>query len=1111
MSTNRKSSYCFIGLVLLLCFLNGCKNKIKSEESINDENLLFETVSVEDSGIDFVNTLEETTIANYFSYIYLYIGGGVAAGDINNDGLIDLYFTSNLSPDKLYLNKGDFKFVEISKEVGITHIPGFNTGVTFVDVNNDGFLDIYISRGGWQEENEKFTNLLYINNGDLTFTEKGKALGLADANRSIQATFFDYDNDNDLDVYVANAPIGNSTRNTVIDVSFFYNNSRTLKVKGCDRLYENNGKGFFTDVSEKAGLVYDLGYGLNPMIADLNGDQFMDIYVSNDFNAPDLVYINNGDKTFTESGSKMFKHMSLNSMGSDVADINNDGLPDLMTLDMNPEDYVRSKTTMGMTPLSEFEDMVNNGYHYQYMHNMLQLNNGNGTFSEIGNLAGIANTDWSWSLLSADFDLDGYNDVYVTNGVYRDVVDRDVNATINKFWDKDGLEPTAEEKLKYCRMLPQQKLSNYFLKNRGDLTFENVSKKWLNTKPTFSNGAVYADLDSDGDLDIVINNINEPATVLKNKAIELQKGDFIKLKFKGPATNPFGVGVKANVVLKDGTSLLRQLINTRGYLSSVSNELHFGFKKDENVDFLEVVWPDGKTQKINLESANKSLVIDYSEASNNSVTKSKTTPIFAKVDTLSKHEDSYFNDFDLQILLPNKLSQTGPFATSSDLNNDGFEDFYIGGAKNQSGQLFFGGANKTFKEIQVIAFEADKKYEDQGALFVDVDQDGDKDLYVVSGSYESYLNEADLQDRLYLNDGSGNFEKGQGVLPQIKSSGSTVVAGDYDNDGDLDLFVGGRLVPGKYPTAPTSYLLRNNKGVFEIVTADFAPELEKVGMITDASWADINKDGSLDLIVTGEWMGIEVFENDGKKLVQNSKYKELSESSGWWSSIAVEDIDDDGDLDIIAGNLGLNSKFHASKDDPFNVYTNDFDGNGSEDILLAKSYNGKEVPVRGKTCMTQQLPYLGKRIESYQDFASRDLSEIIGKNLDKSLHYTAVEFRSGIFKNNGSDFEFTPFSYAVQKSPVNSILYKDFDKDGIKDLLLAGNNYMAEIETTRYDAGIGSFLKGKKEGDFKHISNNEIELYLDGDIRDMIFIEQHGEQYILVTNNNARHRLYQLN
>lgn len=1098
----------------LLIFIVGCKRSTKESQVSHlssDNQLLFESIDPKDSGIDFVNELNESAEANYFKYIYLYIGGGVAAGDINNDGLVDLYFTSNLSEDKLYLNKGNLVFEDITLQAGIKAMDDFHTGVTMADVNADGFLDIYVSRGGWKDDNNKFANLLYINNGDLSFSEKAQEYGIADTNRTIQASFFDYDNDNDLDLYVSNTPIG-SIRSSLVNLELYHASKKTLKLKGCDKMYENDGLGHFIDVSEKAGLVYDVGYGLNPQVADLNDDGWLDLYVCNDFNAPDLVYINNGNKTFTESGKSIFKHMSFNSMGSDAADINNDGLLDLITLDMNPEDYVRSKTTMAMTPIEKFENMVENGYHYQYMHNMLQLNNGNGTFSEIGNMAGIANTDWSWAVLSADFDLDGHNDVYITNGVYRDVIDRDKNKEIEKHW---GLmdKPTGEEMLKYALMLPQQKLTNYFFKNKGDLTFQNTTSMWSNLSPTFSNGATYADLDNDGDLDVVVNNINEPATILNNNAREQNKGQYLKVKFKGPLANSFGLGAKAKLVFNDGASSMRQLMITRGYLSSVSNVLHFGFSNDKEIAKLEIVWGDGKVQVLETVKPNQNITVSYDMAIGRLPEREERPSMFSKIDLKASHNDSYFNDFRIQVLLPHKLSHTGPNITEADVNGDDIVDFYIGGGRNQPGQLFVGAKDDGFEFVSNTDFKTDKAFEDQGVSFLDVDGDGDQDLYVVSGSYEFILNPEMLQDRLYLNDGQGNFTRSKESLPQINSAGSVVVPADYDKDGDIDLFVGGRVIPAKYPLAPKSYLLNNKNGVFEIVTNTVAPKLENIGMVTDASWTDINQDGSLDLIVTGEWMGIEVFINKNGEFDKTEQYQKLSESSGWWNMLLVDDIDNDGDMDIVAGNLGLNTKFHASKEAPFRIYTDDFDSNGTQDVLLAKDYEGREVPVRGKTCMTQQLPYLAKRIKTYEDFASRDLQEIVGKPLGESVHYEVMEFRSGIFFNEGNGvFQFSPFENQIQKSPINSAVYMDFNQDGIKDLLLAGNNFQAEVETTRYDAGTGSLLIGQEEkGTFVLMPNTETGLYLDGDIRDMKAIKTKRNLLLVVTNNNDQHELYKIN
>ncbi|WP_245967161.1 VCBS repeat-containing protein [Ulvibacterium marinum] len=1071
---------------------------------------MFTSISSSQSGIDFVNILEETLESNYYQYMYTYIGGGVASGDINNDGLVDLYFTSNSSEDKLYLNLGEFKFKEISLGAGISKNDGFNTGVTMVDVNNDGFLDIYVSRGGWKDGNNKFANLLYINNGDLTFTERAEELGLADANRTIQATFFDYDKDNDLDVYVSNTP-DITSRTQVLDLDKIQKDPKTLELKGSDRLYNNDGTGHFTDVSDKAGLQYDIGFGLNPQVGDLNNDGWLDVYVCNDFNVPDLAYINNGDGTFTESRDKLFKHMSFNSMGSDMADINNDGLLDLMTLDMNPEDYVRSKTTMAMTSVDQFELMVEKGYHYQYMHNMLQLNNGNGTFSEISKMAGMANTDWSWALLSADFDLDGYNDIYVTNGVFRDVIDRDKNNEILEILRENGRKPTSEDFLRFAKILPQQKLNNYFFKNNGDTTYEDVSIHWADSILTFSNGAIYSDLDNDGDLDVVVNNINEKATLLKNNASDLEIGNFLKLSFKGPEKNPNGLGVIAKVYLKDNECQVRQLINTRGFLSSVSNVLHFGIEKENEITKLIILWPDGKQEVLTEVTVNQLLTVDYANAVDETEDDMlPTKSLFSKLPSAHKHIDPYFNDYNLQVLLPHKLSQTGPGVAKADVDGDGLEDVYIGGGRGQSGQLLLGGPNGSFRSKNISAFTRDAQHEDQAAAFLDVDSDGDLDLYVVSGSYEYYQNPRLLQDRLYLNDGKGDFSKSD-QLPDMLTSGSVVVQNDYDQDGDIDLFVGGRVIPGKYPYAPTSYLLLNNGSTFDIATRELAPELETIGMVTDAVWKDINGDSKIDLIVTGEWMGIEVFINEGNKLVKNSDYNSLSAVKGWWNELLVADIDNDGDQDIIAGNLGLNYKFHASKEEPFDVYTTDFDFNGSVDVVLAKKYNGKQVPVRGKSCMTQQLPHLASKIPTYTDFASKDLEGIVGKRLENALHYQATEFRSGIFINGGNDsFSFRPFNNKVQQSPINSVLFDDFDADGNKDLVLAGNNYQSEVETTRADAGIGSFLKGDGQGGFVLIPNSESGFFADKDVRNMITLNTPTDKLLMVINNNDYHDIFKV-
>ena len=1076
------------------------------------ETKLFTTIPSSESGIDFVNELIETVESNYYQYNYSYIGGGVAAADFNNDGLIDLFFTSNTRDNKLYLNKGDFKFEDITAKAGIIKRKGFDAGVAIADVNNDGFVDIYISRGGWQDEDNKFANMLYVNNGDLTFTEKAQEMGLADTNRGINATFFDYDRDNDLDVYVSNSP-DITGRVQVLDLIEVQTDPKTIALKGSDRLYRNDGSGHFTDISIKAGIKPDIGFGLNPQVGDLNQDGWLDIYVCNDFNIPDFAYINNQDGTFSEKRNELVKHMSFNSMGSDIVDVNNDGFFDLMTLDMNPEDHVRSKTTMAMTSVNQFNLMVNKNYHYQYMHNMLHINNGNGTFREISQSAGVANTDWSWSILSADFDLDRYNDIYITNGVFRDVMNRDKLNETMQILRKNQRKPTPEDFFNFAKLLPQQKLNNHFFKNNGDLSFLDTSTQWADSSLTFSNGAVYADLDNDGDLDIVANNINDEATVLKNNASGMEGNNYLKVAFKGPDGNKFGIGTTVKVYLINDGVITRQLINSRGFLSSVSNTLHFGLGKTKTINNIEVIWPDGKSEQLSDISVNQILQIEYANAGAllESESQLKST-LFSKIDTKFEHQDPKSNDYQSQILLPHKLSQTGPAIAKADINSDGLEDVFLGGGRNQSGQLLLAQRNGTFKSIKIVDFENDKQKEDVGACFFDADNDGDHDLYVVSGSYEFDRNSELLQDRLYINNGKGNFIKAKDRLPVMLTAGSVVKASDYDQDGDMDLFVGGRVIPGKYPYPPTSYLLLNNQGSFTVSTINLAPELTRIGMVTDAVWSDMDDDGDVDLLVTGEWMGIEVFINEKNALTRSDRYPELARKTGWWNRLFIADIDNNGIKDIVAGNLGLNYKFHASEEKPFHIYTRDFDGNGVEDVVLAKYYNNKQVPVRGKTCMTQQLPQLIRRIPSYNDFASRDLESILGNDLESALHFQAVEFRTGIFFGDSkSEYAFSPLSNEVQQSPVNSILYHDFDRDGHKDLLVAGNNYMSEVETTRSDAGIGSFLSGNGDGTFDYQLNIESGFFANQDVRNMLVLSQNDLELIFIVNNESTHDLFKVN
>ncbi|WP_020528342.1 VCBS repeat-containing protein [Flexithrix dorotheae] len=1096
--------YVFVALVISAC---------DNQDEASRTSPLFVSVPSSASNVNFVNSIEETRDFYYFKYIYSYIGGGVAAADFNNDGLVDLFFTSNLNPHKLYLNKGNLQFEDITENSGIKKREGFDTGVSVADVNQDGYLDLYICRAGWEDSDEYYENQLYINNGDLTFTERAAEFGLNDRNRSISATFFDYDKDGDLDVYVSNAVLVDRNYKEIPKLSDVEEDPGTDSLRGSDKLYRNEGNGYFTDQSFNAGILPEKGFGLHPQVGDLNQDGWLDIYVTNDFTVPDFAFINNQNGTFSKRQDQFFKHISYYSMGADIGDINNDGLVDLMVLDMSPEDYVRSKTTMAMISNDKFNTLVNKGYHYQYMHNVLQVNNGNNSFSEIAYLAGVANTDWSWSALLADFDLDGLNDIYVTNGIFRDVIDQDKSKEIVATLRANNKKPTDEDFLRFTQSFPQQKLKNYFFKNLDGLSFEDKSSSWVENPPTFSNGAVYADLDNDGDLEIVVNNINDEATILKNTAIERKEGNFLQFQFKGPPQNQSGVGVKVNLHLADNAVLTRQLINTRGFLSSVSNKLHFGLGQINEIPSAEIIWPDGRKQKINSLAVNQIVQVDIANADQNISWDNinVSPPIkFKKTAFNYHHKEVDYDDYQKQLLLPHKLSQTGPATASADVNGDGYVDLFIGGAYQQTSLLLLGKSNGGFIEQSVPDFRIDSLCEDVGAVFFDADMDGDQDLYIVSGSYEFEKGSDWLQDRLYLNDGLGQFTKASNALPNLRTANSVVMPSDIDHDGDLDLFVGGRVIKGKYPYPPQSYLLINRGGVFEIGTPNLAPELENIGMITDAVWTDIDRDQDDDLILTGEWMGIEVFTNEKGKFKRSKQFEVLNSSVGWWNTLIAEDIDEDGDMDIIAGNLGLNYKYHASEEKPFHVYTSDFDLNGVEDIILAKYYDDKQVPVRGKSCTSQQIPILQTKIKSYNEFASKDLYGIFGSGLDEALHLKATEFRSGLFIQDENGFTFSPFENVAQISTLNSILYEDFDGDGIRDLLLAGNNYVAEIETTRADAGIGAYFKGLGKGKFEYVENSQTGFFADKDVRSMLYLNNRNDKSLIVINNNDTHDHFQI-
>jgi len=1048
------------------------------------------------SGIDFTNIVTESDSLNYFKFPYIYMGGGVAIGDINNDGLEDVYFTSNQNSNKLYLNKGNLKFEDITDKAKVAGNKLWNTGVTMIDINNDGYLDIYVSVSGLTKDRK---NLLYINNGDLTFTEEAEKYGIADNGHSTQASFLDYDHDGDLDLYVANYP-PNKTSTPII---FYKKKMDNPILDESDHLYRNNGNNTFTNVTKEAGIL-NFGLTLSASVGDFNQDGWPDIYVSNDFTSPDYFYINNKNGTFRDVSKTALKHTSLYGMGADVGDYNNDGLLDIMQLDMTAEDNRRLKANMsGMNP-SAFWEVVDDGMNYQYMQNSLQLNRGldqqgNLNFSEVSRIAGVSTTDWSWAALFADLDNDGWKDIYISNGSRRDVNNTDYFKKLKK--KSQFLKLNIND----IKNIPSEKIENYTFKNNGDLTFSNVSKSWgLNLKG-FSNGVAYADLDNDGDLDLVINNIDSISTVYKNTASDNNTNHFLRFKLNGPKTNLNGLGTKIKIQNK-GKLQFQELYLTRGFQSSMEPTIHFGLGNIKTVDSVSVIWPDGKSQLLRNVKTNRVYTLNYKDATKIDKTPAKkTNQLFKNITNQNKisftHQEVKSDDYATQPLLPYSFSNLGPKMAVADVNNDGLEDVFVGNGSGYAGALFLQQPKGNFKLSKNKAFENDKKFEDMGAVFFDADGDGDMDLYVVSGSYEFKQGSPYLQDRLYLNNGKGVFTKSNN-LPVVNASGSVVKPADFDNDGDIDLFVGGRIVPGKYPLPAKSYILQNNgKGVFKDITKSVAPQFLKLGMVTDAIWTDYNNDKKLDLIITGEWMPISIFKNENNHFVNQTKKAGLENSTGWWSSIAKADFDKDGDMDYIVGNLGLNYKSKATIKEPFEVYAKDFDNNGSLDIVLSYYNEGKLYPVRGRSCTSGQNPEIAKKFPSYNQFSVADVDQVYGKKeLETALHYQAKNFASGYLENLGNGkFKFKKLPNLAQLSSINKTLVDDYDGDGNLDFVIAGNLYESEIETPRNDSSIGLFLKGDGKGNFKAVSRMKSGFFAPGDVKDMVALTTKKNQKLILT------------